>query len=148
MNLRIFLGIALVTITTVSGFSVYAQEETPQLKQSQELDDTRPEQRPLEDSELGELKAIKELINHGKAKEAHQKADLLIKSNPELGEAYFFRGFASLGLENMEGAMNDMKKSAEMLRNDDKIEVAERVEAFMRQVEEDMKETGKNPINQ
>lgn len=44
----------------------------------------------------------------------------------------------------MKGAMNDMKKSAEMLRSDGKTETAERVEAFTRQVEEDSKEVEEN----
>ncbi len=143
MKVKLIAGLTLLTISTMfSGFSVYAQNST-----AEQQSDLQKERVEFQGTELEDLKKSQDLINDGKFEEAHSIADSLIKKNEQLGEAYFIRGFASLGMENKDEGMADLKKSIRVMRENGKEESAKNIESFIKQMEEDANEAGQNTTN-
>ena len=55
--------------------------------------------------------------NDGKLQEALESFDRVVKENPSLAEAYYYRGLCSLGLSKIDAAKADFKKLLELEPN-------------------------------
>lgn len=112
---RIFIRIVSATalLGTLLSFPTYAQES--------------PQENFQENPQKNEFAQVKNQIERKQFKEAVVTTSTLLQSNPQSATAYFLRGFAHIGLKDVDSAIADLEKSASILDSQNRSEKAKEI---------------------
>lgn len=112
---KIFMGIVLSTtlLGTSLSISTYAQQSP----QTTEFDEVQAQ------------------IESKKFKEAVATTSAILKSNPRSATAFFLRGFAYIGLKDVNSAIVNLEKSASILDSEGKFEKAKEIRQIIAELQ-------------
>jgi tetratricopeptide (TPR) repeat protein len=90
----------------------YGKIEMPLGISKAQASDQKSEQEKLNQVQMQQVQQVQMQIEDKQYDEARANANAFIESNPQLATGYFLRGFAYMGLEDVNSAIADLEKSA------------------------------------